>query len=414
MQSVNDDMEELFRKAATNYPLKTGSADWNKIAGQLGKPEGDFLFRRYQKKLLWLLLLIPFSLICNQYFVDSDQSRMAVASRNLKKTTTAVVPNNDLSKTSKNKGGVPINTEPELKPSEKALYSAHNNERPSGNDNSIVGKNKKPVLLTATNEPDLFGKNLEDQGKASLYATKRNHTEIPYTARAYPSLVPSVHAQPRQMMASVAEKEHTQWEKPDKRFYAGLIGSLDATSIRLQKVDNASYDLGVLLGYKFYKKWSLEAGLSLGKKFYYTKGAYFNTSKIRAFMPPNSEIAAVDGNCVMWEIPLSLRYELKSSVKHTLSVSAGVSSYLMNRESYNYYYYSPSSGQNWEFYKSYPSRSKQALSVVQFSAGYTVNLPKVGAVRLEPYVKLPVKGMGVGSIRLQSTGVHISITKPVF
>ena len=35
MQYVNDDMDELFRRAAENYPLNTNSADWNEVQKKL-------------------------------------------------------------------------------------------------------------------------------------------------------------------------------------------------------------------------------------------------------------------------------------------------------------------------------------------------------------------------------------------
>ncbi len=39
MQNVNDDMDGLFRRAASNYPLNTNSADWNKVLSALDASE---------------------------------------------------------------------------------------------------------------------------------------------------------------------------------------------------------------------------------------------------------------------------------------------------------------------------------------------------------------------------------------
>ena len=35
MQQVNENMEDLFRKAAENYPLNTDTANWDEIAARL-------------------------------------------------------------------------------------------------------------------------------------------------------------------------------------------------------------------------------------------------------------------------------------------------------------------------------------------------------------------------------------------
>src|SRR5215207_217881 len=75
MQYVNDDMDELFRKAGEGYPLDTSGADWEKIAKELNGPrQNPVASKRNHKKLLWLLVLIPFSFICNQYFAGTNES----------------------------------------------------------------------------------------------------------------------------------------------------------------------------------------------------------------------------------------------------------------------------------------------------------------------------------------------------
>src|SRR5689334_1268355 len=68
MQYVNDDMDELFRRAAENYPLDTGSGDWSKVAKALQDPEENKSPQKNGKgRFLWLLLLLPLALICNPF-----------------------------------------------------------------------------------------------------------------------------------------------------------------------------------------------------------------------------------------------------------------------------------------------------------------------------------------------------------
>ncbi len=69
MQHINDDMDDLLRNAAENYPLRTNSANWESVANILSRPESaDELSpvaifpasgtsKRY--KYLLLLLLLP-------------------------------------------------------------------------------------------------------------------------------------------------------------------------------------------------------------------------------------------------------------------------------------------------------------------------------------------------------------------
>ena len=57
---MSDDMDELFRKAADDYPLRVNTPDWNKIQEAL---DGNVTIKPTAKKkysrFTWLLLLLP-------------------------------------------------------------------------------------------------------------------------------------------------------------------------------------------------------------------------------------------------------------------------------------------------------------------------------------------------------------------
>ena len=87
MQFMNHDMDELFRKAGEDYPLDTSGADWEKIAKELhpAVPEHSSSRGSGKKRFLWLLLLIPFGLICNQYFTADQPTHPAGGEASSKK-----------------------------------------------------------------------------------------------------------------------------------------------------------------------------------------------------------------------------------------------------------------------------------------------------------------------------------------
>jgi len=51
MQSLNDDMDELFRRASDEYPLNTNGADWNKVLQQLHHTNKDLPDDNHKKKI---------------------------------------------------------------------------------------------------------------------------------------------------------------------------------------------------------------------------------------------------------------------------------------------------------------------------------------------------------------------------
>ena len=58
MQYVNDDMDDVFRKAAEGYPLDTTGADWNKVlAGLEGREEPKQPVKRKERRQYLLLLM---------------------------------------------------------------------------------------------------------------------------------------------------------------------------------------------------------------------------------------------------------------------------------------------------------------------------------------------------------------------
>ena len=416
MHHVNDDMDELFRRAGKEYPLDTGGADWEKIAGELNIPaEEKGGSGNSNKKFLWLLLLLPFSFICTQYFADKGNGNDFEAKP--KSTAVKPVPQNE----PKGSGSTVNGTQKtdQYKPQNTDLASKEFNQ---GTDEVIsaapvVGTNVKSARkdrkdVWSSDQPALDAGNVNFTYTSDNAFSERSFQQF-LSSLTYPYLLisPAV-AAPQNIVAFPSPESKRQKEEKSKRFYAGLIGGVDATTIKFQKIENAGYDLGVLLGYSFNKKWSIEAGILRDKKFYYSTGEYFNSSKI--YIPPDTKITSIDGNCSMWELPLSVRYNIKSSVKHSWFVTGGLSSYLMKKENYSYGYYYYSTGQTHYYDHSYESSSKTIFSVVQVTGGYTHRLGKIGDLRIEPYIKIPVRGVGIGSMPFQSAGIHIGLTREIF
>ena len=69
MQYVNDDMDDIFRKAAEGYPLDTSGSDWNKVLSALQEAEEvkPAAKKNNRRRYLWLLMLLPLGLVCNHF-----------------------------------------------------------------------------------------------------------------------------------------------------------------------------------------------------------------------------------------------------------------------------------------------------------------------------------------------------------
>jgi hypothetical protein len=165
--------------------------------------------------------------------------------------------------------------------------------------------------------------------------------------------------------------------------------------------------MGVIVGYAFNKKWSIESGVLWDEKKVYDNGSYFNPP---GYTPTNGiRIVAVNGKSHLYEWPVNMKYTIIPG-RHSLFATAGLSSYFMRSENYDYEYTQNNQpgGHN---YLSYKNETKNWFSVVNFSIGYTHKLSDIGSLRIEPYLKLPVKNLGVGDMPIMSTGLNIGYTR---
>jgi hypothetical protein len=58
----------------------------------------------------------------------------------------------------------------------------------------------------------------------------------------------------------------------------------------------------------------------------------------------------------------------------------------------------------------YSKSNRYLAAVIDFSVGYEFNIQKNKALRIEPYLQFPLKGIGVGTMPVMSTGLHIGYT----
>jgi hypothetical protein len=191
-------------------------------------------------------------------------------------------------------------------------------------------------------------------------------------------------------------------------FYAGLMAGMDLSFVKYQQMEPLGYNAGLLVGYKF-RKLSIESGLSFVKKNYYTEGEYFDKTDIPYF--DDADILTVDGYCRMFEIPLNVKYNLAEKKNHGWFITGGLSSYLMNKEYYNYDYVK--NGEQHYGSRAYYNATQNWFSVLNLSAGYELKTNTKTNLRIEPYFKAPLSGLGTGKLSISSIGINAGIIRHI-
>jgi len=207
-------------------------------------------------------------------------------------------------------------------------------------------------------------------------------------------------------------KPKASQKKKNSFVYAGLMAAPDLSTVKFQHMDGVGTTFSLMLGYQFNKKWAVETGVSVDRKKYYTSAEYFDKkglSGIRQGWEPTD----MDGTCYMWEIPINVRYNFSQNDKTSWFATAGLSTYFMTSENYNYQYnyYTPWGSGTGTSNLDVKKPSNYWFSIINLSAGYEHRIGKIGNLRIEPYLRIPMSGLGTGKLNILSSGLNVGITR---
>jgi hypothetical protein len=193
---------------------------------------------------------------------------------------------------------------------------------------------------------------------------------------------------------------------PEKGFFIGLTAGIDASTVHFNYKEDFGYNIGGIIGYRFNQHFSIKTGGIYTQKNYKMNGADFHPPK--GSWVSNFKMETVTGSCDMWDIPLIGTYHFKYNGKGNYFASLGTSSYFMKKENYSYLYYV--NNQTYNRSASYPSTDQHLFALLHISGGIEKPIGKHLTGIIEPYAKIPMTGVGFGSIELSSFGVNFSLT----
>ena len=199
--------------------------------------------------------------------------------------------------------------------------------------------------------------------------------------------------------------------KSNQKLIIGIVAGPDVSAVKNNFMNQSGFNTGLLLGYKISDRWSLHSGALYTKKKYAAKGKDFHPPK--NYWINNVYLHQLEGDCSMFDIPINVRYAIPSGKKHNLFFSAGLSTYLMNKETYRYDYTLNGIESNSEWTNN--KNSAFLFSILNVSAGFEKKINNTFSIQAEPYLKAPLKGIGFGNMQLNSYGIYFSlIYKPSF
>lgn len=429
MNDSRDHMDDLFNKAGHDYPLNTGSPNWNAIHKMVPKIQAPAVqagpSRRLRLYYTLLLLLVFFPLL-----IPSDKSRVRNNANPRERP--------DISETKQAKRPVP-NTGPtntsetsirvrRTNPStqEKILAQEHLASEYKVRNQIKKKEQSSPKVLNYVHRdsaaPDVILKNQLDhysRSKSSFGKKKLNGTLLDTWRNMEEIADNSKGEMPKEIFKHFTRRTYSiqslaSFSSPNRRikkssFYFGILGGPDLSTIKYQQVKKAGYSAGIIAGYRINEQWSVEAVGLWSEKKYYTDGKYFD--KTNANIPSSTELYSLDGACSMYEIPIVIRYQFKPG-KRSLFASAGLNSYLMTKETYSYK--ANAAGWLYNGLRTYKNSGNYLFSNLQLSAGYQRSISDKIDFRIEPYFQAPLKRIGIGKMPVISAGVHFGLIRHIW
>lgn len=188
-----------------------------------------------------------------------------------------------------------------------------------------------------------------------------------------------------------------------------LAVSPDVNSVK--GIDNGDMgrSMGVGVSYRLGKVLSVGTGIYYSKKLYSAdKTSYKVTEK--PFATWTSYSKRIEADCRVIDVPLNLTLRVSNKTQNKLYATAGMSSYVMLSEKYDFIYNNPSpafpTGRR-EY--TIRNQNKHLLSVVNLGIALERPLSEQVSLVIQPYAKLPLTGIGQGETDLKSFGLGLKL-----
>jgi hypothetical protein len=196
--------------------------------------------------------------------------------------------------------------------------------------------------------------------------------------------------------------------KKKSRFVLSILAAPDLTSVQKSGQSSLSGGFGIEATVILTKKLSVTTGASYAKKIYDSDFSLYkpNTDYVFGIKPTN-----IHANCDVIDIPINLNYKVFNGRRNSISVSTGLSSYLMLKEKYSYSYNGTYQGpENFEV----RNQNQHYLGIANVGVEFQHKINNNLSISAKPFMKIPLTDIGYGNSKLSSTGVAVSVNMNLF
>lgn len=251
-------------------------------------------------------------------------------------------------------------------------------------------------------------KSIHEQLEDDYNHTPLNPNDHPYTISPLGYMPFNIYPDDYELIAvSLGEEDALDKENADDNYSSKLAFKFmiapDLSSVGYFKPDKPGTHFGFLVEYFLNDRLSLNSGVIKSRKIYFA-----DETSAKGY--GGTDIDKIDAECTVADIPININYYFGQ--KRNFYISGGLSSYIMLTE--DYLFKQNIDGRKTEWTENYKNKNNHFFGLLNLSAAYERRLSNSLSFQVEPFLKVPITGIGEGRVNLVSSGMSLNLKYIIF
>lgn len=378
-------IDQLFKRGMEDPDIPFDELDWEKMVKKLAASETK------RKPSLWIyagagiaasLLLVLFLFLSDQK-VPVDQTKNVKTGSRSGAEDQKSAPSNPMS---------PSDERTDIAPATLDRYATKKQRQPKQGKSQfdrplMPSKEKLPMLTLVPQVQILSSSELRKISRPLNLDEKRQGQQV--------------FGEKQNAKSKIAILESPSEESGKLTFT--LLAAPDVTDSKSSIGTKISSNFGLLLTYPISKKLSVSSGAIYARKLY-DYGGTLSAAYGAAGRP-----WALNADCFVIDVPVNLNYQVLKKKNVSISINSGLSSYFMLKEKYKYRN-TGLDGVEQTTALEINNQNQHLFGVANFSISVDRKVSDKVSIGVQPFLKVPLTGIGYYDYNLRSRGVAVSIS----
>lgn len=415
-QNNNDPLEQFFRQKAKDYDIQYKEEDWIKLENRLDEADRQYANRR-RRRIAAAAVILLFAIL--SYVTYEQQQKINQLSEqlsdsenvtNIPNNIPEILPDRTTSENEQSSSIAQDATNPEttdespVASSDKQHVSGSENEVDDSSNEAAITNESRQDALTNRTESNLVvtipkaSPGLDDHipATSAIRSAKTESSTKEGNTRSQTSPSTSVFS---------STGEHLAHRKTPRFSFGVLVGPDISTVSNISRFSNPGHKVGFSLEYKITQNLAISTGAQRTNVRYTAHGSEYSLPE--GYLPYGTVPGEIAAQCILIDIPLSLKYDFLHFSESRMYATAGFSSYIMLDEDYRFNYENNQPGLPERWHQK--TGTRHWMSNATISVGYELDVMRNISFRAEPFLKIPMKEVGWGNVNLYSMGSFFSI-----